>query len=342
MHTAGLAAALLALHVVAWGLLLVVVPHHFTAGTQVFGVGLGVTAYTLGMRHAFDADHIAVIDNTTRKLMAEGQRPVSLGFWFAIGHSTVVVVLAMLLALGTRLADTLLDDGSSTHRTLGLVGASVSGLFLYLIGVLNLVALVGIARAFRRARQGRHDEAALEAALASRGLFARLLAGATRSITRPAQLYPVGLLLGLGFDTATEVTLLVLASSSAAGGVPVYAVLVLPLLFAAGMSLFDSLDGTFMTVAYSWAFANPLRKIYYNLTVTGLSVAVALLLGTVELVGVVREQVGLTDPVSGALAGLPMDRAGYVVVALFVLAWALAVGYWRLAKLESPRPGPVP
>ena len=336
VRTAGVLGVVAAMHVLAWGtLLLAVVPQHLTLGTQVFGVGLGVTAYTLGMRHAFDADHIAAIDNTTRKLMADGQRPVAVGFWFALGHSSLVVVLAVLIAGGARLATTLLDGGSGTHQVLSLLGTALSGVFLYVIGALNLVALFAILRVFRRMRGGRLDEQSLQAALDSRGFVNRFLGRLTRSVTRSWQMFGVGLLFGLGFDTATEVSLLVLAGSGAAGGLPWYAVLVLPLLFASGMSLFDTLDGTFMNVAYHWAFSNPVRKIYYNVTVTGLSVAVALVIGTIELLTVLHDRLGLTDAVTGWVAALDLDHVGFVVVGLFVVVWAVAVGYWRLARVEE-------
>ncbi|GHC32640.1 HoxN/HupN/NixA family nickel/cobalt transporter [Streptomyces cinnamoneus] len=336
VRTAGLLAVIAALHVVAFGVLfLLVVPNHYTVDSKVFGVGLGVTAYTLGMRHAFDADHIAAIDNTTRKLMADGKRPVSVGFWFALGHSSVVVLMALLVAGGTQLAGTLMDEESTTHQTLGIVGTTVSGGFLYLIAALNLIALAGILRIFRAMREGRYDEAELEQHLDSRGFMNRLLGRFTRSITRPGQMYPLGFLFGLGFDTATEVTLMVMAGSGAAAGLPWYAILCLPLLFAAGMSLFDTLDGTFMNFAYQWAFSNPVRKVYYNLTITGLSIAVAFLIGTIELVGVLHEKLGLDDPVSGWIAGLNLDNVGFVIVGLFVVVWAIALAYWRLAKVEQ-------
>ncbi|MFE2729299.1 HoxN/HupN/NixA family nickel/cobalt transporter [Kitasatospora sp. NPDC059327] len=350
IRTAGLMGVILAMHVVAFGtLFFLVAPEGYAVGTQVFGVGLGITAYTLGMRHAFDADHIAVIDNTTRKLMADGKRPVSVGFWFALGHSSMVVLMAALVAGGAQLANTLMDDESPTHQWLGVVGTSASGAFLYLIGALNLAALFGILRVFRSMRAGRFDEAELEEHLNSRGLLARVLNRATRSITRPGQMFPVGMVLGLGFDTATEVTLMVMAGSGAASGLPWYAIVCLPLLFAAGMSLFDTLDGTFMNFAYQWAFSNPVRKVYYNLTITGLSIAVAFIIGTIELVGVLHEKLDLTDPVSGWIADLSLDNVGYVIVGLFVVVWAAAIAYWRLAGVErrwSPRstrpPGDVP
>ncbi|GAB2920633.1 HoxN/HupN/NixA family nickel/cobalt transporter [Rhodococcus aerolatus] len=324
------------LNVVAWGVLVgVVVPERLQLGSQLFGVGLGVTAYVLGARHAFDADHIAAIDNTTRKLLADGRRPVSVGLWFALGHSTLVIALAAAVALGARAVSSFADEESPVRQVLGVAGTSISGVFLYLIGVLNLLALVGIVRVFRRARREGYDAHALDAALDDRGVVTRVLRPLMRSIRHPAQMYPVGLLFGLGFDTATEVTLLVLAGAGAVGGLPWYAVMVLPLLFTAGMTLFDTLDGAFMTVAYRWAFANPVRKIYYNLTITGLSVAVALLIGTIELVGVLHARLDLSDPVTGWVAGLDLQNVGYLVVALFVVVWAAAVGWWKLGGVEQ-------
>jgi high-affinity nickel-transport protein len=341
-HTVAVSLVIVVMHVAGWGvLLLLVLPRHLSVGDQVFGIGLGVTAYTLGMRHAFDADHIAAIDNTTRKLMADGQRPVSVGFWFALGHSTTVVVLAALVTAGARWASTLTNDGSGIHRALTVVGTGVSGGFLYLIGLVNLFALVRILRMARGLRDGGYDQATLDSALDSRGFLTRLISLASRSITRPGQMFPVGLLLGLGFDTATEVTLLMLTGNGAAQGLPWYALLVLPLLFAAGMSLFDSLDGTFMNFAYAWAFANPVRKIYYNLTITGLSVAVALGIGSIELVTVAHDRFGLTDAFSSGIAGLDLDNVGYLIAGLFVVTWAVAVGFWKLGRVEerwSPAP----
>ncbi|MFJ9855152.1 HoxN/HupN/NixA family nickel/cobalt transporter [Streptomyces sp. NPDC101150] len=336
LRTAGLLAVIVALHVVAFGVLfLLVVPNHYEVGKQVFGVGLGVTAYTLGMRHAFDADHIAAIDNTTRKLMADGKRPVSVGFWFALGHSSVVVAMAALIAGGAQLAGTLVNENSRAHQTLGVIGTTVSGTFLYLIAALNLVALLGIMRVFKAMRAGRFDESELEAHLDSRGFMNRILGRFTRSITRPGQMFPLGFLFGLGFDTATEVALMVMAGSGAAAGLPWYAILCLPLLFAAGMSLFDTLDGTFMNFAYQWAFSNPVRKVYYNLTITGLSIAVAFLIGTIELVGVLHDKLDMQDAVTSWIADLNLDNVGFIIVGIFVVVWACALAYWRLAKVEQ-------
>lgn len=332
----GLLGVVAALHMLGFGLLTVaVVPHHYALGTTVFGLGLALTAYTYGLRHAFDPDHIAAIDNTTRKLRAEGARPKAVGFWFAMGHSTTVFALAALVSLGVRAAGSLLDDSSRAHRVLGLVSTLASGGFLCLIGVLNLVALIRIWRVSQEVRRGVYDELALERHLQGRGFVAAAIARANRAITKPWQMFLVGLLFGLGFDTATEVALLVMAGSGAAAGVPWYAVLVLPLLFAAGMSLLDCLDGLFMSVAYDWAFLHPARKLFYNLTVTGISVSVALVIGMIELAGVLHDDAGWNDPVTSALSGIQLGDLGFAIVGAFVLVWVGALAWWRLGRLEE-------
>jgi nickel/cobalt transporter (NiCoT) family protein len=332
-RVAAMAAVVLGLHVLGFvTLLALVVPQHL----ELFGVGIGITAYTLGLRHAFDADHVAAIDNTTRKLMADGQRPLSVGFCFSLGHSTVVFVLAALLAAGIRgLGGAVADEGSSLHEATGVVGPLVSGTFLVLIGVLNLVVLVSIAGVLRRLRDGELDEAALERELGARGLLSRVLGRATRAVRRPWHLYPLGALFGLGFDTATEVALLATAGAAASSELPFYAILCLPVLFAAGMSLLDTIDGAFMTAAYGWAFSRPVRKVFYNLTVTGLSVAVALLVGSAELLSVFAGELGLTGGAWGVVADLDLNVLGYVVVGLFVLTWAVALAVWRLGRFEK-------
>ena len=249
-------------------LIALVVPHEYSLGSSgVFGLGIGVTAYTLGLRHAFDADHIGAIDNTTRKLMSDGQRPLSVGFFFALGHSTIVFALGVLVTLGVRgLSGAVENDGSSLHQATGLIGPAVSGSFLLAIGILNLIVLVSIFGIFRRMRDGFFDERELEQQLDSRGFMNRFYGRATRAITKPWQMYPLGCLFGLGFDTATEVALLFIAGGAAASGLPFYAIICLPILFAAGMTLFDTIDGAFMNFAYGWAFSQPIRKIYYNMT----------------------------------------------------------------------------
>ena len=333
---AGALSVVLLLTTVSGGLLFaVVIPGRHEVNGQIFGVGLAITAYLLGVRHAFDADHIAAIDNTTRKLVADGQRPVSVGLFFSLGHSTVVFVMAVFVAVGARFVSILVSEDSSIHQTLGVIGTSVSGLFLIIIGLINLAALMSIRKVWREAQTGVYDEAALEEALNSRGVFARLLRPVMKAIKRPGQLYPLGLLFGLGFDTATEISLLILAGAGAATGLPWYAVMVLPLLFASGMSLFDTLDGAFMQTAYQWAFVRPARKVYYNLTTTGLSVAVALIIGGVELISVLHDKAELTDPITSWIAGITLDAIGYVIVALFVLVWAGSYAYWRFGNVEQ-------
>jgi high-affinity nickel-transport protein len=333
----GMALFILALHLVGWGVLMgVVAPHDYVVNGTVFGFGLGLTAYVLGMRHAFDADHIAAIDNTTRKLMAEGKRPLSVGFWFSLGHSSVVFILVALLAFGVKALAAQLSDGSSTLETAtGIFGTSVSGVFLLLIGVLNLVIFVGIAKVFRRMRHGELDEAALEEHLNNRGLMNRFLGRVTRAVSKPWHMYPTGVLFGLGFDTVTEVGLLVIAGGAAAVDLPWYAVLTLPILFAAGMSLLDTIDGCFMNFAYGWAFSKPVRKVFYNLTITGLSVFVALVIGSIEVVSVLVEQAGITTGPLAAVAGLDLNHVGYTIVGLFVVAWAVAVGIWKYGRIEE-------
>ncbi|MGO4617928.1 HoxN/HupN/NixA family nickel/cobalt transporter [Nocardia sp. 2YAB30] len=333
-----MAITVVALHVVGWGtLLLFVAPSHYLVQGSVFGVGLGVTAYTLGMRHAFDADHIAAIDNTTRKLVAENgkQKVQTVGFWFALGHSSVVFVLVALLAFGVRaLAADLGDEDSALQQWTGLWGTSVSGTFLILIGLLNLASLVGIWRVFQQMRRGEFDEAQLERQLDSRGLLNRVLRPMVGLVREPRHMYPVGLLFGLGFDTVTEVGLLVIAGGAAATGLPWYSILILPVLFSAGMTLFDSLDGSFMSYAYDWAFARPVRKIYYNLVVTGLSVAVALLIGGQEIVSIFAEKLEVESGVIGWVGNLDLGDLGYIIVGLFALTWAVAIIVWRLAGVE--------
>lgn len=335
---------IVSLHVAGFGVLFAgVVPAHYRLGGDhpVFTAGVGILAYTFGLRHAFDADHIAAIDNTTRKLVADGLRngverkPLSVGFWFSLGHSTIVFGLASLLAFGARaLMGPVATRDSPLHVITGLIGPSVSGAFLWILGVLNLVAVLGIVKVFRGLRHGRYDEAALKRHLDSRGLVNRFVSPLTKSVTKPWRIYPIGVLFGLGFDTATEVGLLVLAGGAAAFDLPFYAVLVLPILFAAGMCLMDTTDGVFMNYAYGWAFARPVRKVYYNLTITSLSVAVALIVGTIELVGVVADRLHIDSGPLAAIAGLSLDYVGYLIVALFAVSWLIAVSVWRFGRVE--------
>jgi high-affinity nickel-transport protein len=332
-----LALVIVALHVVGFGLLFgFVAPQHLQLGSGAFGIGVGITAYTLGMRHAFDADHIGAIDNTTRKLMGDGQRPLSVGFFFSLGHSSIVFLLAIGLAVGIKgLSGGVADDDSALHTATGLIGPTISGSFLFLIGILNLIVLIGIVRVFLRMRQGEFSEQELEQQLNSRGFMNRFLGRATRAVKKPWHMYPLGLLFGLGFDTATEIALLATAGTAAAGGLPITAILCLPILFAAGMCLLDTIDGAFMNFAYGWAFSKPVRKVFYNITVTALSVAVALIIGTVELLAVFADKFSLNGGVWDFVTNLDLNIVGYFIVGLFVVTWVLALAVWRFGRIEA-------
>lgn len=341
----GMYGFIVALHILGFVVLFAfVVPNNYQLGGDhpVFTVGVGVLAYTLGLRHAFDADHIAAVDNTTRKLIADNldngvdRKPLSVGFWFSLGHSTIVFALSLLLALGVKaLVGPVADEQSTLHTITGMIGPSVSGIFLWVLGILNLVALLGIAKVFREMRTGHYDEAALEKHLDSRGFMNRFLGGLTKSVTKPWHIYPIGVLFGLGFDTATEVGLLVLAGGAAAFNLPFYAVLVLPILFAAGMCLMDTTDGVFMNYAYGWAFAKPVRKVFYNLTITSISVAVALVIGTIELIGVITAHLGINSGPLAWIANINLDFVGYGIVILFAVSWLAALAVWRFGNIEA-------
>lgn len=330
-------AVVVALHVAGWLMLAAAVSGHYrVSSTEVFGFGTGALAYTLGMRHAFDADHIAAIDNTTRKLVGEGKRPLSTGFFFSLGHSSVVFLLAVLLNFGIRgLDEQVRNSSSQLQQTTNIIGTCVSGFFLFLIAAFNLVILAGIVKVFKGMRDGAYDDAALEEQLNNRGLMNRFLGPLARRVDAAWKMYPIGFLFGLGFDTATEVALLVLAGTAVVGGLPFYAILSLPILFAAGMSLFDTADGCFMNFAYDWAFAKPVRKVYYNMTITGLSVFVALFIGMTELLGLLGQDGNLKGSVWSFFETFNINTAGFVIVGVFVLTWAAALAVWHFGKLEQ-------
>jgi high-affinity nickel-transport protein len=331
-----MASVVLGLHVLGVVLLAAWVREQPHTATTTIGLGTGLLAYALGLRHAFDIDHVAAIDNTTRSLMARGERPVATGFFFSLGHSSVVFVMAILLCLGLKAFYAQVEDaGSSFHHWAQLVGTSVSGVFLLLIGLVNVVVLTNVVRVFRGLREGAYDELELEQHLAQRGFLNRLLGGVVRRIDASWKLYPLGVLFGLGFDTATEISLLVLAGSTVGAGLPLWAVLSLPLLFAAGMSLLDTLDGAFMVAAYGWAFSRPVRKVYYNLTITGLSVAVALSIGGLEIAQVLSGELGLEGGLWDVANGLDLNAAGFVVVGAFLVVWLVAVVVWRVGRFEQ-------
>jgi high-affinity nickel-transport protein len=331
-------AVVIVLHAVGFLVLIALAaPHHYKVSSSgAFTVGLGLTAYTLGLRHAFDADHIAAIDNTTRKLMAEGKRPLSTGFFFSLGHSTIVLALALLFVAGLKaLAGPIRSDDSGFHTFTNLLGTGISGGFLYAIAALNLMILLGILRILAGLRRGDYHEAELERQLDSRGLMNRFYGRFTKTVSAPWQMYPIGLLFGLGFDTATEVAMLFLAAGAAGAGLPFYAILCLPVVFAAGMSLLDTIDGSFMNFAYGWAFSNPVRKVYYNITITALSVAVALIIGTVELLGLVAIRLDLRGGFWRWVSQIDINTLGYVIAGMFAVTWAAALVVWRVGRIEE-------
>jgi high-affinity nickel-transport protein len=334
---AAMFAVVAALHLLGFGLLFAAAGGHYAlSSTSTFGVGTGLLAYALGLRHAFDADHISAIDNTTRSLMARGRRPLGVGFFFSLGHSSVVFAMAVALNFGIRrLYSGVRSDTSKLHHYAGLIGTSVSGVFLVLIAVLNLVVLVSIVNVFRTMRTGQFDESELDAQLDKRGLMNRFFGPLARGIDTSWKMYPLGVLFGLGFDTASEIALLVLAGTTVAAGLPFWAILSLPLLFAAGMSLLDTIDGTFMNFAYGWAFSTPVRKVYYNLAITGLSVATAVFIGGLELAQVAAGQLGLRGGFWSFANGFDLNTAGFYIVGMFVVVWAGAAAVWRYGRVEE-------
>ncbi|CAB5059678.1 MAG: HoxN/HupN/NixA family nickel/cobalt transporter [Actinobacteria bacterium] len=306
------------------------------ADGSLFGWGTAALAYTLGMRHAFDADHISAIDNTTRKLMSEGQRPLAVGFFFSLGHSSVVATLAILLNFGIKaVGSQLKDEDSALHHYTGIIGLTVSGTFLMIIAILNLIILISIVGVFFKMRKGLYNEEELEKHLNSRGLLMRFFGPIARRIDKSWKMYPLGILFGLGFDTATEIGLLVLAGSSVIAGLPWWAIISLPLFFAGGMSLLDTIDGSFMNFAYGWAFSKPVRKVYYNIVITGLSVAVALYVGGLEILQVISGQLNLSGGIWDFVNEFNLNSAGYFIVAAFAIVWTFALLLWRFGKIED-------
>lgn len=328
-----------ALHVVGWVLFVhynsIPALHGATStdGKLVYA-GAGALAYTLGLRHAFDADHIAAIDDTTRYLLQKDKRPLAVGFFFSLGHSTVVLVFVSAIALVASKAQSFQRAFQGTG---GLIGTLVSGAFLYLLAALNLVVLVGIIGVWRQAKRGQHSAEHLDALLAKRGLMNRIFRGRYHQFLNHSwQMYPVGLLFGLGFDTASQIGLIAIAGSAAiAGGLPPLAIVALPLLFAAGMSLMDTLDGVFMAKAYGWAFVTPIRKIYYNITTTSLSIFVAFVIGTIELLSLLGRKAGLTGQPWSSLSSIDINLAGRIIIGIFFLVWIGAVVYYKAAKIDQ-------
>ena len=321
----GFSAGVVLLHVLGFGLFLYYLPRNPAL------TGLATLAYTFGLRHAFDADHIAAIDNTTRKLLQDGKRPLGTGFFFSLGHSTIVFGLTAALAVAARTVHSQISTFQAYGST---IGASVSGTYLLLIGALNLLELLEVVGVFRRMKRGQYDEQDLERALENQGFLARFLLKRVGSrIDASWKMYPLGLLFGLGFDTATEIALLAVAAGVATHHVPFLAVISLPLIFAAGMSLMDTADGAFMSHAYGWAFSSPVRKVYYNISVTSLSVAIAWMVGAIELLQVLAAKLALHGPFWRLLARVDLGHLGYLVVGLFVATWLFSLTLWKTRRL---------
>jgi nickel/cobalt transporter (NiCoT) family protein len=337
-RTGWMFSTIVALHVLGFGIFIAfVVPGHYRG----LGIGVSVLAYTLGLRHAFDADHISAIDNTTRKLMNDRRgtdkpRPLSLGYWFSLGHSTIVIVIGVGIVVAEKMVfPAVSNSGSGLEMFGGIFGTVVSASFLYLIAVLNVIILAGIWRVFRSMRRGDYDEAELERQLENRGLMYRFFGKWMKAISKEWQIYPVGVVFGMGFDTATEVALLATTALLATRSLPWYSIMCLPILFTAGMCMMDTFDGIFMNVAYGWAFFNPVRKVYYNLAITGLSVAICFFIGTIEVFGLLPMELHIHGAFWNFMENFNINTAGFVIVGMFVLTWAVALCIWKYGRVEE-------
>jgi high-affinity nickel-transport protein len=324
LRLAGLYGAIALLHLSGWGIFL------YYAARYPSLVGLGLAAYLFGLRHAFDVDHIAAIDDTVRYLLSNGRRPLGVGFFFSLGHCAVVLVASLALIF---FAASLKGSLPALRGMGSSIGAAVSGAFLWVIGILNLLVLLDILKLWKRAGAGKHNHAHLDEVLKRRGLVSRFLGGRQKMlITKSWQMFPLGMLFGLGLDTAAEVGMLGMTAGASVGELPVLAALSLPLLFAAGMSLMDTTDGVLMVRAYDWAVANPFRRIFYNFATTAIAVLVALSIGTVELLKAFTGTLGLRGSVVDFVNGVELGSLGYVVVGVFLLAWVIAAVMWRFGR----------
>ncbi len=298
--------------------------------------GLGIVAYVFGLRHGVDADHIAAIDNTTRKLMQDGKRPYTVGLWFSLGHSTVVVALIIALIFATR---AVAADIPTLQSTGAVVGTLVSGSFLWIIGFINAVIVIGIYKIFQTLKRGKLNQEELDNLLENRGFLNRFFRPLFKVINKPWHIYPVGVLFGLGFDTASEVALIAISVGiGVSTSIPLYYILILPLLFTCGMVTVDTADGVAMRVAYGWAFLNPIRKIYYNLTVTVISVLVAWAIGTIELLQVLSTELNLNGLFWSWLNAIDFEIIGFGIIGIFILSWIASLGYWRYKKYDKLDP----
>ncbi len=340
LRVLGMYGSILLLHALGFFVFIAyVLPAHY----KFFGIGLSVTAYTLGLRHAFDADHISAIDNTTRKSMNERRegepRPFGYGYFFSLGHSTIVIAIGVGLIIAAKtVLPAVTHSNSGLESFGGTFGTIVSAAFLFLIGLLNLVVLAGIVRVFRDMRRGQYNEEELERQLENRGFFYRFFGRWMKIIDKEWQMYPVGVVFGMGFDTATEVALLTTTALLASEKIPWQAIICLPILFTAGMSLMDTTDGMFMNMAYGWAFFNPVRKVYYNMMITGLSVAICFLIGGIETLGLLPQDFhnfSQSNGFWGFMYNFNINTAGFVIVGLFIVTWAVAILIWRYGHIEE-------
>ena len=298
--------------------------------------GLGIVAYVFGLRHGVDADHIAAIDNTTRKLMQEGKRPITVGMWFSLGHSTIVVALIVGLIIATR---TVTANIPALQSAGAVVGTLVSGSFLWIIGFINAVIVIGMYKIFQTLKQGKLNQQELDNLLENRGFMNRFFRPLFKMISKPWHIYPVGLLFGLGFDTASEIALIAISVGiGVSTSIPLYYVLILPLLFTCGMVTVDTADGIAMRVAYGWAFLNPVRKIYYNLTVTVISVVVAWAIGTIELLQVLSNELNLDGIFWTWLNSLNFEMIGFGIIFIFISSWLISYGYWNYKQYNKLDP----
>lgn len=314
------------LHIVGVAILVV------HAGKYPQMLGFGFLVYTLGLRHAFDADHIAAIDNTVRKLTQQKEEPTGVGFFFSLGHSSVVFIMVIITTFSMKWAQVNIPQIKEIGS---IIGTSVSGGFLVLIGILNLYIWFDVYKIFGITRKGKYNEEQLDKLLINRGFISRFLGPLYKFINKSWHVYPLGFLFGLGFDTASEVALLAISVNAATQAVPVTLLIALPIIFAAGMSLMDTADGIFMTNAYNWAFSTPLRKIYYNLSITGISVVAALCIGFIELTQILAPKLGLNSGIWKWIINLDFGSIGYLLVGLFVLSWGLSYFIWKRLDLES-------
>lgn len=296
-------------------------------------LGTGFLAFTFGLRHGVDADHIAAVDNVTRKLMQDGKRPVAVGFFFSLGHSTVVVLLSILVAVAAALVQTNLPQWKEIG---GLIGTFVSAAFLYLIGFINLLVLIDVYRMFRRVtRGGTYSEETLESFLAQRGMMNRFFGPLVRQIDRSWKMYPLGFLFGLGFDTASEVALLGISAAAGGAGMPIYFVMLFPLLFAAGMSLVDTTDSILMLGAYGWAFVKPIRKLYYNLNITLVSVLIAVVIGSVEFLSIIAHKFSLSGGLWDWVGDLNFEVIGYLIIGIFAVSWVTSTVIYKVRGYDK-------